>query len=118
MTAQFVVLLTDEDTSDRGEIKVLSSAGDVAHYVEVLLESGVDQERIRVFHGAEIGLEISYRPVVSLSASREQAPGQSKEPVPEDDTGSEEAVPEGEEEAAEIPGMRNGVRFSELFRPS
>jgi len=117
MTAQFVVLLTDESESDRGEIKVLTSAGDVARYVEVLLESGVAQERIRVFHGAEVGLEVSYRPVVSLSASHEKTTVQSKEPIPGEDTGEGEAVP-GEDEGAEVPGMRNGVRFSELFRPS
>lgn len=117
MTAQFVVLLTDENDPDRGEIKVLASAGDVARYVEVLLESGAAPERVRVFHGAEIALEISYRPVVSLSASREQPAAPSSESLPVADPGEAEAAPESEE-PAETPGMRNGVRFSELFRPS
>jgi hypothetical protein len=117
MTAQFIVLLTEEKDAVRGELKFLNTSADVAHYIEVLLEGGYAQENIRVFHGNEVELAISYRPVVSLAAS-EETPA---EPTPDDSAegagASDGDVPEGEE-SDEAQGVRNGVRFSELFRPS
>src|SRR5574342_476751 len=69
MTAQFMVLLTEDGDATRGEVKFLGSPNDVANYIEVLLEAGHAREKVRVFQGEEIGVEISYRPVVSLSAA-------------------------------------------------
>ncbi len=116
MTAQFVVLLTDEKDVARGEIRLLTTAGDVARHIEVLLEGGYAQENIRVFHGTEIELAVSYRPVVSLSAAEDEPPDSVPGPTP--DAGWVDGdVPEGDE-PDEAQGVRNGVRFSELFRPS
>lgn len=117
MTAQFVVVLTDEDSSDRGEIKVLDSADEVARFIEVLLEGGFGRERIRVFQGGEIALKVSYRPVVSLSAAKAALTADDGEAGSAGRDGRDEALPGGEE-ASEAQGIRDGVRFSELFRPS
>lgn len=119
MTTQFIVLLAEEKDAARGELKFLNTSADVAHYIEVLLEGGYAKENIRVFHGNEIELEISYRPVVSLTAAEEEH----SEPEPETSPGNNESqngdLPEGEQtEEDEAQGVRNGVRFSELFRPS
>jgi hypothetical protein len=121
MTSQFMVLLTEEKGAARGELKFLASATDVAHYIETLLEGGFDRESIRVFHGSEIELEISYRPVVSLSAAAEPPPPEEPEaPAPAAAESQNGDVPaEGDAaEGEEVQGVRNGVRFSELFRPS
>ena len=116
MTAQFIVLLTDESDTARGELRFLNTPADVAQYIEVLLEGGYAQENIRVFHGNEIELAVSYRPVVSLAAANDEPSDSVSEPTP--DAGSVDGdVPEGDE-SDEEQGVRNGVRFSELFRPS
>ncbi|HSP55904.1 MAG TPA: hypothetical protein VLS25_09990 [Dehalococcoidia bacterium] len=120
MTAQFMVLLTDEKDAARGEVRWLDSAAAVAHYVETLLEGGFSSECIRVFHATEIALEVSYRPVVSLAASNDEphdAPAAQAQPEGENPHPSADEQADGEFEE-EAQGVRNGVRFSELFRPS
>jgi len=116
-----MVLLTDEKDAARGEVRWLDSAAAVAHYVETLLEGGFRSECIRVFHATEIALEVSYRPVVSLAASNDEprdAPAARDQPEGEDpDPSAGEQADDGELEE-EAQGVRNGVRFSELFRPS
>jgi hypothetical protein len=116
-----MVLLSEEQDAARGEIKFLSTPADVAHYIESLLEGGFARESIRVFHGNEIELEISYRPVVSLAASDDstapQGDDQMSSAPPEPQNGDVPADAEAAE-GDEAQGVRNGVRFSELFRPS
>jgi hypothetical protein len=120
MTSQFMVMLTEEKDAARGEIKFLDAPADVAHYIETLLEGGFARENIRVFHGNEIELEISYRPVVSLAASTEPTPSESEDSPDGPAEPQNGDVPAGDEapEGDEAQGVRNGVRFSELFRPS
>ena len=119
MTAQFLVVLVDDKDPERGELRLVDGPADVARYVETLLEGGHGQERIRVFEAAELHLEVNYRPVVSLgvdsapAAVPTGAPPQTDEPV--EDEGEQQA--DGDD-STEAQGMRNGVRFSELFRPS
>ncbi len=117
MTAQFIVLLAEEKDAARGELKFLNTSADVAQFIEVLLEGGYVQENIRVFHGNEIELAVTYRPVVFLAAA-EAAPAEPDPDASPDDTAPRDGdVPEGDE-SDEAQGVRNGVRFSELFRPS
>ena len=66
MAEEFVLVVSDEHDGKHGEISVLDTADDAERLVETLLESGIDQNRIRVFAGAEAGFETNYRPVVSL----------------------------------------------------
>ena len=119
MTAQFLVVLVDDKDPERGEFRLVDGPADVARYVETLLEAGYGQERVRVFEAAEIHLEVNYRPVVSLGADcapaavPASAPPQTDEPVEDEDEQQAES-----DDANEAQGMRNGVRFSELFRPS
>ena len=121
MTAQFIVLLTDEKDAARGEIRWLDSAPAVANYVETLLEGGFASECIRVFHATEIALEVSYRPVVSLAASNDEphgAPAAPAQPEGQNPDPVSQQQADGDELEEEAQGVRNGVRFSELFRPS
>jgi hypothetical protein len=66
MSEEFVLVVSDESDGKHGEISVLDTAHEAEHLVETLLESGIDQNRIRVFAGAEAEFETVYRPVVSL----------------------------------------------------
>ena len=119
MTAQFLVVLVDDKDPERGELRLVDGPADVARYVVTLLEDGHLQDRIRVFEAAEIHLEVNYRPVVSLSADSASVAA----PINAQPQTDEAVEDEGEQQAdcddsTEAQGMRNGVRFSELFRPS
>jgi hypothetical protein len=119
MTAQFLVVILDGRDPDRGELRYVDSPADLARYVETLLEGGYDQSNIRVFEANEIHLEVNYRPVVSLGANSGQPAvpisASSQTDAPPDEGREQQA---DRDDSAEAQGMRNGVRFSELFRPS
>ncbi len=66
MSEEFVLVVSDESDGRHGEISVLDTAHETERLVETLLESGIDQNRIRVFAGAESEFETTYRPVVNL----------------------------------------------------
>ncbi len=66
ISEEFVVVVSDESDGKQGEISVLDTANETVRLVETLLESGIDENRIRVFAGAESEFETTYRPVVNL----------------------------------------------------
>ncbi len=66
MSEEFLLVVSDESDGKHGEISVLETAHEVERLMETLLESGIDQHRIRVFAGAESEFETIYRPVVNL----------------------------------------------------
>jgi hypothetical protein len=120
-------MVSDLDDAIHGEINVLQSQEEATRLVETLLESGFEQERIRIFVGDEMQMEVRHRPVVSLSTtdtgrtSKEDTPpakapeapdSQEEEPV----TVSARARSLHFEEVAAEPFIKNGVRFSSLFR--
>jgi hypothetical protein len=136
MTQKIIVLVSDLDDAIHGEINVLESSEHAARFVESLLESGFDQERIRVFLGGEMDMEVHHRPVVSLMGTRP-----SKESSPDSEEQQEEAAEADQGEAAAKeetvaassgraargllieaasaePFTQNGVRFSSQFRPA
>jgi hypothetical protein len=51
-----------------GEIIVLDEIRKAESVVEALLEAGFEQERVRVFTGAEINIQVTYRPLVVLAS--------------------------------------------------
>lgn len=119
MTAQFLVVLVDDKDPERGEFRLVDDPADVARYVENLLEGGYGQERIRVFEAAELHLEVNYRPVVSLGADSAPAEAPASAPPQTDELVEDEGEQQADgNNSTEAQGMRNGVRFSELFRPA
>ena len=66
ISEEFVLVVSDESDGKQGEISLLDTAHETERLVETLLESGIDQNRIRVFAGAESEYETTYRPVVNL----------------------------------------------------
>ena len=61
-----IVMVSDLDDAVHGEINVLDGPDLATRFVETLLESGFERERIRVFVGDEMMMEVHHRPVVSL----------------------------------------------------
>lgn len=132
MADKVIVVISDMDDPKRGEISVLDSPQKAARIVEALLEAGFEQERIRIFCGGEMEMQVRQRPVVALTGPHlpidgearadGNAPGAS-EPArgqPEERDLEEVATDSKAEleEAAVIPYVKDGVRFSSLFRPA
>lgn len=137
MLNKVIVMVSDLDDASHGEINVLDGPEQAAHFVETLLESGFEQERVRLFGGDELQMQVHQRPVVSLISN---ARGRNEEaPVPEEAEAEAEApAPEPRlqqeqvaasktlsararsvmDEIAAQPFMRNGVRFSSQFPPA
>jgi len=69
-----IVLVTDEADSSRGEIKVYSDAEEASRMIEILLDGGCEQGRIRVFTGDASEMTVAYRAVVTLAGTTVAAP--------------------------------------------
>ncbi len=129
MANNIMVMIEDPKNAKHGEIKVLSNAEEAASHIESLIESGFEQDRIRAFYADRIEMQVSHRPVVEL-VSGEDPPATEPLPVSNDDhieSQSEEPVlvaagatagSEIRQEVAAQPFVRDGVRFSSLFKPA
>lgn len=128
MAHNVIVLVSDLDNAIRGELNVLESVEEATRLVETLIESGFEQERIRVFLGDEMQMEIRHRPVVSLAsdsvgqATKEAAQAKEEEgsPAPKEESPraatarTASLVLDG---VTSEPFTRNGKRFSTMFGP-
>jgi hypothetical protein len=130
-----IVMVSDLDDAIHGEINVLEGPDQASRFVETLLESGFERERIRVFVGDEMMMEVHHRPVVQLlgnqRTSKEDLPQQQEEEdaheapqLEEEEAGAAVTARSRtlkiDEVAAAVaePFMKNGVRFSTQFRPA
>ncbi len=104
MTAKVIILVTDKDDDKHGEISVVDNMGKAERLVETLIEAGFEQERIRVFSGSELEIQVMQRPVVSLMRSEAGL----------DVTPEGEAESALEEDASAAQG--SSFRLSSLFR--
>ncbi len=109
MSTKVIVMVSDRDNAKRGEITVTDNPRTAAHLVETLLEAGFQREQIKLYSGDEAEMRISSRPIVALvDGSATPTARESAEP---DETARESA----DEQAT--PFVKDGVRFSSLFRP-
>ena len=111
MADEYLVFVADEDSSDRGDLSFFSSADDAAAHTESLLEAGCSQSRIRIFSSREMDVRVTQRPVVSFTSDADNNASQASEAsesAPVDDDGAE----------GEVAGVKDGVRFSSLFKKS
>ncbi len=110
MSTKVIVMVSDRDNAKRGEITVADNPRTAAHLVETLLEAGFQQEQIKLYSGEEAEMRVSSRPMVALVDS--PSTPTARESVEPDETAEKSA---GEEAT---PFVKNGVRFSSLFRPA
>ena len=110
MSTKVIVMVSDRDNAKSGEITVTDNPRSAAHLVETLLEAGFKQEQIKLYSGDETEMRISSRLMVALvdDCSTPTA----REPVEP----YEAAAKSADEEAT--PFVKDGVRFSSLFRPA
>jgi hypothetical protein len=132
MADKLIIVISDMDDPKRGEISVLDSPQRAARMVEALLEAGFEQERIRIFSGGEMEMQVRHRPVVALTGADFSIGGEASTngnalkatgPAGEQPDGRdrEEVATESRaelEEAVVVPYVKDGVRFSSLFRPA
>lgn len=128
MSNEVIVLVSDPEDANHGELNTLASQEEAARLIESLLESGFEAERIRAFHATKIAMHVSHRPVVALVGGSESAPIEPEAETAEEDDPSEAkwelvavgatAKAETQREVAARPYMRDGVRFSSLFGPA
>jgi hypothetical protein len=140
MSSKTLVMIYDQNDTKHGEISVMESPQKAARLVETLLEAGFERDRIRVFTGDEMGMQVTHRPVVALvdgtatpaSETTEDAPAQPE--APQDEVAAAPATksekegvavapaPKSDKEevavASAIPFTKDGVRFSSAFRPA
>ncbi len=110
MSTKVIVMVSDRDNAKRGEITVADNPRTAAHLVETLLEAGFQQEQINLYSGDETEMRISSRPIVALvDGSSTPTARESVEPYAT-------AARSADEEAT--PFVKDGVRFSSLFRPA
>ncbi|MCH8920891.1 MAG: hypothetical protein IIA23_09365 [Chloroflexi bacterium] len=110
MSTKVIVMVSDRDNAKRGEITVADNPRTAAHLVETLLEAGFQRGQIKLYSGDETEMRISSRPIVALvDGSSMPTARKSVEP---DETAEESTDEEP------TPFVKNGVRFSSLFRPA
>ena len=100
MQTKAIIVVTDIDDEKHGEISIVDDIKRAERLVETLIEAGFDRERIRVFSGSELDVQVSNRPVVSLGKGEGAVEGSAAEDRKAEDAGSAES----------------NVKFSSLFR--
>jgi len=121
MSSKTMVVVYEQDGSKRGEITVVENAQKAARLVETLLEAGFQRDRIRIFIGAEMSMQVTHRPVVALvdGGSTNEETGETTEEAPKTQKAEVEAEPSlAKASAKDAPLTRDGVRFSQAFRPA
>jgi hypothetical protein len=125
MSGKTLVVVYEADDNKRGEISIVENPQKAARLVETLLEAGFERDRIRIFTGGEMGMQVTHRPVVALvdddsstetpSETIEEAPA----PAPKAEAKAAETVTvRASTKEAPAPLTKDGVRFSQAFRPA
>ncbi|MFQ5473663.1 MAG: hypothetical protein ACE5FA_12370, partial [Dehalococcoidia bacterium] len=60
MSNEVIVLVSDPEDANHGELNTLASQEEAARLIESLLESGFEAERIRAFHATKIAMHVSH----------------------------------------------------------
>lgn len=113
MASRYLLFLADEKERERGDISFFDDAQEAAGHAESLLEAGYEQDRIRIFNSDEMDVQVTHKPVVSLTgadgvASETSEAGASPE-ADSDDDGDDDGK-------SEVAGVKDGVRLSSLFK--
>ena len=122
MPGTTVIMVLDRDDPQRGAITILSTPQEAARVAENLLEAGTELERIRVFDATELSMKVEHKPVVSLGTDIPDEPPAPfyEEPSiePETELKPEPFVVAQSDPIQETdePLVRNGIRFSSLFK--
>lgn len=121
MCARMIVVISDRDDAKRGEVTVIDNPRKAELLIETLLEAGFERERIRLFSGEQLNVQVSRRPTVALVEEHLERAAAARGWATRQETALQEALgravpPAEEEESVAEPFVRDGVRVSSLFR--
>jgi hypothetical protein len=71
-SSRVVVVALHEATDNCGEAHLFEDFQAAGHFVETLVEDGLDQQRLSVFNCTQLSVHLTYRAVVHLKATEEQ----------------------------------------------
>lgn len=116
MADKVIVIVSDEQDSRRGQVTVVDNPRTATHLVETLLEAGYQRERIRLFNGDQTAIRVTQRSVVAMVADESAHIGAASPAADEAPRAPEAGTASQAREEEATPFMKNGVRFSSLFR--
>jgi hypothetical protein len=64
-----IVVALHEGTDNRGEAHLFEDLQAASHFVETLVEGGLDQRCLTVFNCTQLNVHLTYRPIVHLNTS-------------------------------------------------
>jgi hypothetical protein len=73
-TPRLLVLVLDEDTTDWGQVHVLSDDQEASRFIESLVDDGLDPGRIALFLGTALDFNVAYRAIVTIGQAGENPP--------------------------------------------
>ncbi|MCH8814622.1 MAG: hypothetical protein IH957_05905 [Chloroflexi bacterium] len=115
MASRYLLFLADEKDRERGGISFFDDAKEAAGHAESLLEAGYEQDRIRIFSSDEMDVEVTHKPVVSLTGADREA-SQPSEATVSPEAESDDDDDDDDDEKSEVAGVKDGVRLSSLFK--
>jgi len=71
--SKLIVVIPHEGEDDWAKARVFDNPGEAATLVEMLVGDGLAPEQVSVFSATQMVVNVDYRPVVKLKASRKQA---------------------------------------------
>ncbi len=120
MPTKTIILVTEENGSNYGEVTVLDDPREAERHVEALLEKGFQRESIVVLAGRKLDMVVTSRPVVSFEGCEEVTDNGAEQQYEKVLTEAAEAA-ESADECAPVAAdsddsyTRDGVRFSMAF---
>jgi len=70
---KLIIIISQEGKDDWAKARVFDNPGEAATLVEMLVGDGLAPEQVSVFSATQMVVNVAYRPVVKLKASRKQA---------------------------------------------
>ena len=67
LDTKVIVITEDLNDPERRDVAILNGSAEAERLIETLLREGVTQERIQVFTGAKVEMEVTQQPVVTLA---------------------------------------------------
>jgi hypothetical protein len=64
-----IVVALHEGTDNSGEAHLFEDIQAASHFVETLVEGGLNQQRLTVFNCTQLNVHLTYRPIVHLNTS-------------------------------------------------
>jgi len=83
--AKVLVVALDESVAEQGQAYLFDDGQDATHFIESIIEGGLNPHRVIVFRGTPLGLKVVYRAVVTIDEPVHKPTVVSEQPDPDPD---------------------------------